>query len=89
MLCKAAIWVFTLLWAGAVFIFATGTFGWFEQPRDPLSGVFLLPLGIPWIFVVELAPETTRPVLAILAPSVNLAILLVLCRKKNRTDEPL
>ncbi len=86
MLCKAAIWVFMLLWAGATFIFMTGTFGWFEQPRDPLSGLFLLPLGLPWVLAIEFAPETARPLLAVLAPSVNLVILVGLCRKKNKAN---
>jgi hypothetical protein len=83
MLCKIAIWVFVLLWAGATFIFATGTFGWFGQPQDPLSGVFLLPLGFPWILAIEIVPETAKPLFAVFAPSLTLAILVVFCRKMN------
>ncbi len=83
MLCKIAIWVFLLLWIGAAFIFATGTFGWFEQPQDPLSGVFLLPLGFPWILAIELVPETAKPMFAVVAPLLNLAILAVFCRKMS------
>lgn len=83
MLCKTMIWIFIVLWTGATFIFATGTFGWFGQPRDPLSGVFLLPLGLPWILAIDLIPENTKSVFGILAPGANLAIILVLCRKKK------
>ena len=88
MVCRIAILVFGVLWAGATFIFLTGTFGWFGQPPDPLSGVFLLPLGFPWILAIELVPEAIKPVFAVIVPLVNLAILVVLCRKRNGTSRP-
>ena len=87
MLCKITIWVFGVLWAGAAFIFATGTFGWFGQPKDPLSGVFLLPLGFPWVLAIERVPETVRPLFAVLTPFLNLAILIVLCRRLNGINQ--
>ena len=87
MLCKIAIWVFVMLWAGATFIFATGTFGWLGQTKDPLSGVFLLPLSFPWVLAIEQVPETVRPLFAVLAPFLNLAILMVLCRRFNRINQ--
>ena len=30
-----------------------GIFGWFGQEKDPLSGVFLLPLGLPWNLIAD------------------------------------
>ena len=87
MLCKITIWVFALLWTGATFIFATGTFGWFEQPQDPLSGILLLPLGFPWILAIELVPETAKPLFAVVTPLLNLAILVVICRQMNGRNQ--
>ena len=45
--CAYVFWAFVILYVGALFIFLVGTFGWLGQERDPLSGVFLLPLGLP------------------------------------------
>ena len=87
MLYKIAIWVFGVLWIGAVFIFATGTFGWLGQPKDPLSGVFLLPLGFPWLLAIERVPEAVRPLFAVVAPLLNFAILVVFCRKIKGTNQ--
>ncbi len=69
------LFAFALLWAGAAFLFLVGTYGWFGQERDPLSGVFLLPLGMPWILAIGAAPEAARPWLALAAPGLTLAIL--------------
>ena len=44
------------------------------QDRDPLSGVFLIPLGLPWIWLGD-AAGLTGPALAILAPAINAGIL--------------
>ena len=71
---KWAVIIFTLLYALAMLLLAIGTFGWFGQERDPLSGVFLVPLGLPWNWLGDKA-GLTGPVLAILAPAVNAAIL--------------
>ena len=87
MLCKITIWVFVLLWTGAAFIFATGTFGWFGEPQDPLSGVFLIPLGFPWIRAIELVPEAVKPLFAVVVPLLNLAILVLICRQMNGRNQ--
>ena len=84
MLCKVGIIAFSALYAVALFVFLTGTFGWFGQDTDPLSGVFLLPLGLPWVLGVEAAPDTVRPWLAVIAPLLNLAILILVCRRAQR-----
>ena len=83
MICKAITVIFALLYVTAVFLFLTGTFGWFGQERDPLSGVFLLPLGVPWVFAVDAAPEHARPWLAAAAPALNLLVLVMICRRKR------
>ena len=71
---KWAVIIFTLLYALALLLLAIGTFGWFGQERDPLSGVFLLPLGLPWNWLGDKA-GLTGPMLAFLAPAINAAIL--------------
>ena len=62
-----------------------GTFGLFSQETDPLSGVFLIPLGIPWAFLVDLTPEALWPWLAALAPAINLSLIALLCRRLNKS----
>lgn len=58
----------------ALFLWAVGTFGWFGQEPDPLSAVFLIPIGLPWNrFGEGLA-------IALLAPLANVAILEGLSR---------
>jgi len=89
-MCRVIIWVFALLYAFAVALLLIGTFGLFGNERDPLSGVFLIPLGLPWNLLVELAPEALWPWLAALAPAVNLVLLWVLCRylRSGRAPAP-
>ena len=66
---------FFALYTVALLIFLAGTFGWFGSEPDPLSGVYLIPLGLPWNRLIDVFPEAVWPWLAALAPSINLAIL--------------
>ena len=66
--------VFVVLYGVALLLMAIGTFGWFGQEKDPLSGVFLLPLGLPWNILADRIGLGV-PILAILAPAINAAIL--------------
>jgi len=83
MICRLLIWGFALAYLTALALFLVGTFGLFGAERDPLSGVFLMPLGFPWTRVTGRAPESLRPWLAILTPAANLLVLIVLCRVLN------
>ncbi len=74
---------FAVLWLLAIGVLAIGTFGWFGQEKDPLSGVYLILLGAPWVQFASNA-GVSGPVLAILAPAINLAILSLLCRVQSR-----
>ena len=82
---KVFFWLFAALYGAALFLFAIGTFGWFGQERDPLSGVFLLPLGLPWNLMLDSVASGGRGILAALAPGLNLSILgcLVLLMKRK------
>jgi hypothetical protein len=52
-----------------------GTFGLVGATRDPLADVFLVPLRLPWISLVEVFPEPLWPWLGVAAPLVNIALL--------------
>ncbi len=58
-----------VLYLIALFLWAIGTFGWLGQEKDPLSGVFLIPLGLPWN---RLGVGTAS---VLIAPLLNIAIL--------------
>lgn len=76
-------WVFLVfagLYAIALLLLLIGTFGWFGQEEDPLSAMFLLPLGLPWNV---LADRIGMPgVLSLAAaPAINAGILLWLWKR--------
>jgi hypothetical protein len=79
-LCRFAIALFAALYVAALALFLVGTFGLLGQARDPLSAVFLLPLGWPWTRLVDLFPEPLWPWLATATPLLNLALIAALCR---------
>lgn len=79
-LCRILILLFALLWALALAVLAIGTFGLFGQARDPLAAVYLVVLGTPWIQFAG----SGGPAAVVLAPGVNLLILLLICRRAVR-----
>lgn len=79
-ICKWLIRIVWVLYLGALALLLIGTFGLFGQERDPLSGVFLMPLGLPWVLFLDGASEALKPWLAVFAPVLNLVILTLLCR---------
>ena len=89
--CKWVVLIYQTLWGLAVILLIVGTFGLFGQEEDPLSGVFLVPLGLPWVLWIDGLPETLRLITAVFAPLINVAILSVLCRAlwpgKNQEKE--
>ncbi len=78
--CRWAIVIFAVLYAFALAILLIGVFGWFGQEKDPLSAVYLLPLGLPWVFWVDALPPAVLAPAAALTPLLNLIILITLCR---------
>ncbi len=83
-MCRAVFWVFAALYGAAVALLVIGTVGLFGVEPDPLAGVFLMPLGLPWIWLIEYAPEGAWPLLAIAAPALNLFLLSRVCRWRRR-----
>ena len=72
--------VFVVIYALALFLLAVGTFGWFGQEQDPLSGIFLMPLGLPWNILGDRL-GLGGPLLGILSPAINAAILYWLWKR--------
>ena len=79
-LCRAGLWIYAALYLLALVVFAIGVFGWFGVEPDPLSGVYLVLIGQPWIYMVGVFPEAAWPFAAVLTPAINLGILFFLCR---------
>ncbi|MFD0979288.1 hypothetical protein [Tropicimonas aquimaris] len=79
-LCKIIVGLFGLLWLLAIAILLIGQFGLFGQERDPLAGVFLVPLGFPWNRFIDIAPEVSWPWLTTAIPLINLLLLWSICR---------
>lgn len=72
--------IFLALYAVAAGLLVVGTFGLLGQERDPLSGIFLLPLGLPWNLIADgLGLEGPWP--AILAPAINGGLLFLIWRR--------
>lgn len=83
MLAAATKWLLRasiVLYGLALILFLVGTFGLFGAARDPLAGVFLVPLGLPWIRLVDAFPEPLWPWLGAAAPLLNIALLYALRR---------
>ena len=78
---KFAFWTFFSLYALALAVFLIGTFGWFGQPRDPLAGAFLMPLGLPWNLLGDWLGLPAPLAVALLAPAINLGIIHWLRRR--------
>ena len=77
---KWAFIVFVVLYAIALFLLAIGTFGWFGQAKDPLAGVFLMPLGWPWNLLFDRV-GIDGPIVGILSPAINAGILFWLWKR--------
>ena len=80
MICKEVIGLFVLLYVIALLLLAVGTWGLFGAERDPLSAVFLVPLGLPWNLLLDRFVVSGSALVGILAPAINLVILALLCR---------
>ncbi len=92
--CKWTIWIVWAFYLFALALLLIGTFGLFGQEQDPLSGIFLLPLGLPWVLWLDGVPDVLLPSLAALVPLLNILILTLLCRyfrsdeaQKTKTDK--
>jgi len=79
-MCRIAIRIFAAFYLLALALLLVGTYGLFGAEQDPLAGIFLLPLGLPWTLVTGRLPEALMPYGAALAPALNLVVLVLICR---------
>jgi len=77
---KWAFWIFVGLYAVTALLLLVGTFGWMGQEQDPLSAVFLLPLGLPWNVIADKIGLNGLAVM-LLAPALNAGILFWLWKR--------
>lgn len=82
--CRVVLTLFGLAYAFAVVLLIVGTYGLLGQEKDPLSGVFLLPLGFPWVYLFDPPADDLKLTMAIAAPALNLALMLLICRVLRR-----
>jgi len=78
--CRIVLIAFAAAYLFALAILGTGTFGWLGQERDPLSGIYLIPLGLPWNRFLDAFPDASWPWLAAVAPALNLLLIWLVCR---------
>lgn len=86
-ICRWMLRLLALCYVVALILFVVGRYGFFGADRDPLSAVFLMPLGLPWVLFVDLLPDSLWPIAAALVPLLNLALLAALCRWAARRDD--
>jgi hypothetical protein len=84
LLCTVAVRALIILYLGAVLLFLIGSFGLFGYDRDPLSGIFLVPLGFPWNRLLDWFPEPLWPWLAAAAPIITIGLLRFLCSRLHK-----
>ncbi|SFH66772.1 hypothetical protein [Albimonas pacifica] len=77
---QVAVWAYAALYIGALALLAIGTFGLFGQERDPLAGVFLMPLGLPWTLLIDDLPPAEARWAAMTAPLANLLLVAAIRR---------
>lgn len=73
--------IFAVVYAAALALLLVGTWGLFGQERDPLSAVFLLPMGMPWNLLADRLGLASIATL-LLAPLINLGLLFWLWRRR-------
>jgi hypothetical protein len=78
--CRWTISILTAAYLVGLVIGLIGTFGWFGQERDPLSWVYVVMLGQPWVRWIGGLPDAVRPWISAATPLLNLLLLFVLCR---------
>lgn len=72
---KILFWLFAAAYVFALVIFLIGHFGLFGAERDPLAGVFLMPLGLPWNRLLDVLGEAALPWVGLLSPLINVIII--------------
>lgn len=77
--CKWLVAIAVVVYLMAIGIGLIGTYGWFEQEQDPLSWVFVIILGQPWVSWIGDVSDPLSRWLAAVAPLLNLILLAGVC----------
>ncbi len=83
---RVAAWIFGVAYLAALGLFAISFWGLLGQSEDPLGGVFLLPLGLPWNLMLDRMTGMSTTALLV-APALTLAILIFLARRSRRPNK--
>ncbi|MGG7644798.1 hypothetical protein ACQ5SP_08350 [Rhodovulum sp. YNF3179] len=87
-ICRILTLGFGVAYLLALGLFLIGNYGLFGQARDPLAGLFLMPLGLPWNRFIDWVPEGLLPWVAAAMPGLNLAILALICWRRGGAGRP-
>lgn len=82
--CRLVVIAFATLYFIALVVMVLGIAGIAGQEQDPLSGVFVLLLGLPWSRMIEVMPEPAWPWLLAMCPAINLGLLILACKLLTR-----
>lgn len=72
--------LYILIYVFALGVFLIGEYGLFGQPIDPLAGILIVPLGLPWIQLTDPHTNGLGPVQAAICPLINIGILYFVYR---------
>jgi hypothetical protein len=78
-MCRWIFNIFVAIYLIAIGLFLASTFGLFGSETGPLAGIFLIPLGVPWIFLLDFFPAGFDPWLGVFAPLINLFLIQIVC----------
>lgn len=83
--CRVLLAVLAVAYAAALALLTIGSFGLFGQERDPLAGVYLVILGLPWNRMLQPFPDASLPWLTAASPAINIGIVWLICRLVARS----
>lgn len=78
-------WTFATLYALAALVYFASALS--PEGSDPLSGIYLIPLGLPWLLVIDAVrggDGQGGAWLVILSPAINLGLLSLVARRFRR-----
>ncbi|MCF6272193.1 MAG: hypothetical protein L3J37_03240 [Rhodobacteraceae bacterium] len=79
-MCKALIWIGSILYVAALGIWIISEYGLFGQDSTAFSGIFLVFFGMPWSMMSNIGPESIWPYLTALTPLINILLLVGICK---------
>ena len=82
-MCRWVFRLFVLLYLVAFGLFLVGNLGLFGSGSDPLAGIFLIPLGLPWNLLLDSFSGDGLARIGLLAPLANIILLGAACRWLN------